>query len=242
MVAAVVVAVAAVARTSGRPTRRASTRCAATSTSRPTCPARSARSSTRSSTRPTMATIRRTGSSSRSSRSCPTARSRICSTARARSSPATSTTSLLSFAPDFVSTTIQIGNDFGQMAKNFGTNETLDVTGAAGAYTSTHTVLGAHFKIDNIETDLAFADYQVANVVVQGVGVTIERDRPVRHRRPHRAADLRQDPPHRPRRRDHPDDRPRRAEPRPAVPGPGRLHPGRQPDRHARSAASVPAR
>ncbi|HVK85046.1 MAG TPA: hypothetical protein VM513_13110, partial [Kofleriaceae bacterium] len=40
---------------------------------------------------------------------------------------------LLQFAPDFVDTAIQLGNDFGQMARNFGTNETLDVTGTAGA-------------------------------------------------------------------------------------------------------------
>jgi len=64
---------------------------------------------------------------------------------------------LLSFAPDFVTTMVQVGNDFGQMAKNFGTNETLDVTGSVGAYTSTHTITGAHFKVDNIESDLAFA-------------------------------------------------------------------------------------
>ena len=81
---------------------------------------------------------------------------------------------LLQFAPDFVSTAVQLGNDFGQMAKNFGTNEQLAITGAPGAYTSSHSVIGAHFKIDQVESDLAFADYNVANVVVQGVGVTLD--------------------------------------------------------------------
>jgi len=81
---------------------------------------------------------------------------------------------LLNYAPDFVDTMIQMGHDFGAIAKNFGTNEQLAVTGSAGAYMSTHSVLGAHFKIDNIESDLAFADYQVANVVVQNVGVSLD--------------------------------------------------------------------
>lgn len=80
---------------------------------------------------------------------------------------------LLSYAPDFVATMVQLGNDFGDMAKNFGTVESLKIGGSDGAYTAVHTVTGAHFKIDNMETDLAFADYQMANVVVQGVGITL---------------------------------------------------------------------
>jgi hypothetical protein len=92
---------------------------------------------------------------------------------------------ILSYAPDFVSTMVQLGNDFGQIAKNFGTNEELDVT-AAGAnsidsttdftYMSTHTIVGAHFSVDGIESDHAFADYSMQNIVVQNVGVTLAKD------------------------------------------------------------------
>ncbi len=81
---------------------------------------------------------------------------------------------LLQFAPDFVGTMVQMGHDFGAIAKNFGTNEQLVVTGSAGAFMSTHTVVGAHFKIDSVESDLAFADYGVQNVAVAGVGVTLD--------------------------------------------------------------------
>ena len=81
---------------------------------------------------------------------------------------------LLQFAPDFVGTMVQMGHDFGAMAKNFGVNEQLVVTGAPGAYMSQKTVLGAHFKIDNVESDLKFSDYNVANVVVQNIGVTLD--------------------------------------------------------------------
>jgi hypothetical protein len=81
---------------------------------------------------------------------------------------------LLSVAPDFVTTMVQMGNDFGDMAKHFGLNETLDVTGSGTSYMSVHTVTGAHFKIDTQEADYAFADYQVDNVVVNQVGVTLD--------------------------------------------------------------------
>ena len=120
---------------------------------------------------------------------------------------------LLQFAPDFVATMVQIGNDFGQMAKNFGTNETLDVTGARERRTLVGRTrsLGAHFKIDDVESDLAFADYQVANVVVARVGITLDATGKLGIADHKVAARVRQDPPHRPRRRAHPDARPERA-------------------------------
>jgi len=82
---------------------------------------------------------------------------------------------LLDLAPDFVSTMVQVGNDFGQIAKNFGLNETLEVSRNGADYMAVHTALGAHFKIDNIESDYNFADFSVPNVVVQGVGVTLDQ-------------------------------------------------------------------
>ncbi|HEY4177766.1 MAG TPA: hypothetical protein VGM90_13060 [Kofleriaceae bacterium] len=85
---------------------------------------------------------------------------------------------LLEFAPDFVDTMIQVGQDFGQVAKNFSTNEQLEIVKGAGpdgaSYTATKTVLGAHFKIDNIESDHAFADYGMQNIVVNSIGVSLD--------------------------------------------------------------------
>ena len=45
---------------------------------------------------------------------------------------------LLDIAPDFVTTIVEVGNDFGDMAKHFGLNETFDITGASveGGYTA----------------------------------------------------------------------------------------------------------
>jgi hypothetical protein len=81
---------------------------------------------------------------------------------------------ILSIAPDFVSTMVQMGKDFGDIAKNFGLVETLNVAGSVDAgLMSVHTVTGAHFKLDTQEADFAFADFGTPNVVVNGVAVTL---------------------------------------------------------------------
>src|SRR4029079_3683310 len=81
---------------------------------------------------------------------------------------------LLDIAPDFVTTFVQVGNDFGDVTKNFGLNSTLELSGGAVTFTATHPVLGAHFKINGVDTDYNFADYQLNNTVVNGVGVTVD--------------------------------------------------------------------
>lgn len=81
---------------------------------------------------------------------------------------------LLEIAPDFVTTMVTVGNDLGDAAKSFGLNETLEITKAGGGYMSKHSVLGARFKINNVESEYAFADYNTPNVIVDNVGVTLE--------------------------------------------------------------------
>lgn len=82
---------------------------------------------------------------------------------------------LLQIAPDFVTTVVQLGQDFGQAARNFGVNETLDVTGSTGAYSSTVSAVGFKFKIDNVETNIAFSDHAIAPVTASNVGLTFEQ-------------------------------------------------------------------
>jgi hypothetical protein len=83
---------------------------------------------------------------------------------------------VLAWAPDFVTTMVQVGNDFGDITKHFGLNETLDITsgGVDGNYSGTRTALGAHFVVNTQAFDLAFSDYQIANVVVPGIGITMD--------------------------------------------------------------------
>ena len=77
---------------------------------------------------------------------------------------------LLSVAPDFVDTIIQLGGDFGDVAQNFGTVDTLTIAGAS----ATHTVTGAHFVIGTDSEDYLFADYNLQNVTVPNVAVTVD--------------------------------------------------------------------
>lgn len=83
---------------------------------------------------------------------------------------------LLDLAPDFVSTMLQVGHDFGSIAKNFGLDETLAVTraGDGTGYVAVHTVTGVHFKLDNQDAAFALANYHVANIVVDHVAVTMD--------------------------------------------------------------------
>jgi hypothetical protein len=81
---------------------------------------------------------------------------------------------LLAIAPDFIDTIIAVGNDFGQMARNFGLNETFDVTGSGTTYTSTVSALGVHFKVDNVESDILFADHSIAPVSAANVALTLD--------------------------------------------------------------------
>ena len=79
------------------------------------------------------------------------------------------------YAPAFVQTIEQVGTDLGQMAGKFGINETLNVSGTEGAYTSVHTATGLHFTVESVTEDFAFTDYGAQNVVVNNVAVTYDQ-------------------------------------------------------------------
>jgi hypothetical protein len=84
---------------------------------------------------------------------------------------------LKQLAPDFVSTMLQVGQDFGDLAKNVGLDETLTLTpsqATGGSYIATHTVTGLHFQLGNQTGDLLFANYQLPDVVVGTVAVTMD--------------------------------------------------------------------
>ena len=109
------------------------------------------------------------------------------------------------------------------MAKHFGLNETLDVAKAGNDYTSVVTADGVHFNINGAQTDLAFADYQIPNIVANNVGVTLDVDGKLsiaEHKLP---LVVRQGAARRPRRRDHPAIDPNAHEPQRAARRQGRL-------------------
>lgn len=79
---------------------------------------------------------------------------------------------LLDVAPNFVVTILDVGNKFGQVARHFGTIETLEVNKMGVA---THTIVGAHFKVDELELDYMFKDYNIKEVMVPGVQVMLDK-------------------------------------------------------------------
>jgi len=81
---------------------------------------------------------------------------------------------VLDLAPDFVSTMVLVGHDFGDLAKHVGLNETLTLTPSGTGYTAVHTITGAHWKLGNQEGDYALATYHLPNVVVSNVAVTMD--------------------------------------------------------------------
>jgi hypothetical protein len=81
---------------------------------------------------------------------------------------------LLEIAPNFVDTIITVGNDFGEVSKNFGLSEQLELTKSGSGYTAKHTVLGARFKVNNVESEYPFADFNTPNVIVENVAVTLD--------------------------------------------------------------------
>jgi hypothetical protein len=84
---------------------------------------------------------------------------------------------ILDLAPDFVPVAVQVARDFGQMAKAFGLNEVLEVSGAPGAYTSKVTVVGAHFTVGGVESDHPFSEYGAPDVIADPVAVTLDAGR-----------------------------------------------------------------
>jgi hypothetical protein len=78
------------------------------------------------------------------------------------------------FAPDFVTKMLLVGQDFGTIAKRFGLNETLALTGSGTSYTAVHTVTGVRWKIGDQEGDYGFVNYRLPNVVASDVAVTMD--------------------------------------------------------------------
>ncbi len=77
---------------------------------------------------------------------------------------------LVEIAPSFLTKMLKLANGFGQVTKDFGMVEVLEVD-AAGA--AVKTVKGLRFEIDGIEHEFAFADYGIAETRVDGLTVTL---------------------------------------------------------------------
>jgi hypothetical protein len=81
---------------------------------------------------------------------------------------------LLGLSPGLLPKLVQVGSDFGDIAKQFGLNETLTLTRSGTDYVAVHSIVGVHYQLGNQQGDLAFANYQVPNVVVSSITVQMD--------------------------------------------------------------------
>jgi hypothetical protein len=79
---------------------------------------------------------------------------------------------LLEVAPSFVGKMLKLAKGFGEVTKNFGMVEVIEID-AAGA--AVKTVKGLRFEIDGVEHEFAFADYGITETRVEGLQVTLAK-------------------------------------------------------------------
>lgn len=82
-------------------------------------------------------------------------------------------------APDLVNKLLDMTNNFGEVARKFGTDSTIRVAQASGGegMIGTHTMHGFHFRIDGQNYVYTNADLGVDDVEVKNVSVSMQNDR-----------------------------------------------------------------
>jgi hypothetical protein len=78
---------------------------------------------------------------------------------------------MLEHAPELVQQLVDIGDQFGQVTREFGISSTLEVGADSGdGMTATHTATGYHFRIDGTEHAYTLDELERDPVAVDGVG------------------------------------------------------------------------
>ncbi|NVB82618.1 MAG: hypothetical protein HOV81_29830 [Kofleriaceae bacterium] len=83
---------------------------------------------------------------------------------------------LMMLAPDLVGTLTEVGQRMGDLTKEFGVNEKLTVGYIDQTYVGRIVVDGVRFKVDTNFVDVAFADHDIDDVVVESVFVGLENE------------------------------------------------------------------
>ena len=79
---------------------------------------------------------------------------------------------LLEVAPTFVTKMLALASTFGQVTKDFGMTEVLEIDEAGRAV---KTIKGLRFEVDGARQELAFADHGLREPRVEGLGVTLSK-------------------------------------------------------------------
>jgi hypothetical protein len=82
---------------------------------------------------------------------------------------------LMERAPDLVNQLVEVGDRFGQVAREFGINSTLEVVGDSGdGLSATHTAMGYHFAINGTEHAYTLDELERDPVAIEGIGVEFD--------------------------------------------------------------------
>jgi hypothetical protein len=79
---------------------------------------------------------------------------------------------VLQIAPQFVTRILDLGDAFGQVTRNFGTVEELEINTAGKA---TKTVTGLHFEIDSVAMEFPFAEQNIAETRIENLQVALSQ-------------------------------------------------------------------
>ena len=78
-------------------------------------------------------------------------------------------------APDLVNQIVEVGDRFGQVAREFGIDSTLEVVADSGdGLSATHTATGYHFAINGTEHAYTLDELERDPVAVEGIGLTFD--------------------------------------------------------------------
>lgn len=80
-------------------------------------------------------------------------------------------------SPTIVTDLLEIGNDFGQVARKFGTQSTLEVTGANEGFAAKHTLTHIQFTVDGQTSQFLLSDLGMTNLMAPNLGYSQTDDR-----------------------------------------------------------------
>lgn len=87
---------------------------------------------------------------------------------------------LMDYSPDFVAQILEIGDKFGQVAREFGTDSSLEVVRTGGIegdeLVGTHTMHGIHWTIDGTEYSFSMPELSMTNIVASELPFRITED------------------------------------------------------------------
>ncbi len=84
---------------------------------------------------------------------------------------------IIAGSPTIVTDLLAVGNDFGQVARKFGTQSTLEVTAATEGFAAKHTMTHVVFTVDGQSSQFLLTDLGMANLVSPNLGFTQTNDR-----------------------------------------------------------------